>query len=218
MITPAQLQKFAPKILEANVQPLVNAINECITRFSLNTPRRLRYFMAQTSYETQGYTAFSENLYYTTPEQLCKVWPTHFTMGTATATLAHAPDYIKNPQKLGNYIYSGKYGNGSVASGDGYNFRGQGCIQVTFKANYDECSQYLFTDDRLTSNPLLIQSMDVAMLTAGWFWVSHGSSGYKDINAMADGDQFTLATKTINGSTDTVQARLAVLNIANTIF
>jgi putative chitinase len=163
-----------------------------------------------------GYTTWSENLNYSTPERLCTVWPKVFSMDIGDRLTPNLPDYaldyVNNPQKLANTVYASNYGNGDAASGDGFNFRGQGGIHLTFRSNYLACSKYLFTDDRLVTNPLLIQDVSVAMLSAGWFW------DIKKINKLADSDSFTQSTKVINGSEASAPDRLKVLNIANTIF
>ena len=42
---------------------------------------------------------------------------------------AEAEPYARNPEKLANKVYSGRMGNGSEASGDGWKYAGKGCIQ-----------------------------------------------------------------------------------------
>lgn len=41
-----------------------------------------------------------------------------------------------NEEAIGNRLYANKNGNGDIASGDGYKYRGRGLIQVTGKSNY----------------------------------------------------------------------------------
>lgn len=212
MITTAQLAKFAPKLNATQVQQLCDAINPVLVLRGINTARRIRYFMAQTYFETQGYTKWDEDLYYTTPQRLVAVWPFRFTMNQADTTKAYAPDYVRNEQKLANLVYAGREGNGGPATGDGFNFRGQGGIHLTFRNNFAACSKSLYGDDRLLTNPASIQDYVTGMQAAGWFW------GTNNINALADADQFTQATYVINKSRETAPQRLLVLNVANTIF
>jgi putative chitinase len=125
--------------------------------------------------------------------------------------LAYAPDYIKNPQKLGNLVYANRNGNGDVASGDGYLFRGRGAFHLTGRVNYTNYSKAVYGDLHIVSNPDLVLSMADAFMSAGWFWNNNG------FNALADSDSFTEVTRIINGSTKTVPERIPVLNKANAI-
>jgi putative chitinase len=206
-INATQLQTFVPALAAAQVQPLTDAINATLDFYSISqSPRRVRYFMAQSCFESASYTA-----YYSTPERLCAVWPSRFSM-ECTGALAYAPDYTGNPQKLANLVYANREGNGDVNSGDGYSFRGRGAFQLTFRNNYTAYSQMRYGDDRIVQNPDLVAQPADAMMSAGWFWSTNG------LNTLADGDQFTNATRVINGSTSTVPQRLPVLNRANSVF
>ncbi len=209
MITEDQLRKLfpSPKI---DMARLVAALNVAAERYAINTARRRRYFVAQTAFETMGYLKFAEDLYYTTPEQLCKVWSTRFSM-IQEPKKAFAPDYVRNEKKLGNFVYAGRNGNGNVDSGDGFNFRGGGPIHLTGKANYEAASIAVYGDDRFVKNPDLVRQYEDGFLTAGWFWSSHG------LNELADSDSFTKVTGIINGSTQTVKERLPMLDKVNLV-
>lgn len=200
-----------------NAQAIADSINQTASRFSIDqSPRRMRYFVAQSFFETLNYTYWSENLNYTTPERLVTVWPSRFTMempaalgGPLGQVQTYAADYVNNPQKLANFVYANRNGNGNVASGDGYNFRGRGAFHLTFLSNYTEYSHAAYGDDRVVQNPDMVAQPADAFLSAGWFWDAN------KMNALADADAFTQATKVINGSTATVPQRLPVLNKMN---
>jgi putative chitinase len=209
MITIDQLNKFCqPK----DPQGLLMALIATMNKREINTPRRIRYFMAQAYHESQGFLQFEEDLYYADPNRLVAVWPTHFSMQQDAASKGYAPDYVRNSQKLGSFIYASKYGNGDEQSGDGYAFRGQGAFGLTFHDNYQACSQDTYGDDRLIQNPALVAQMPGAIDSAGWFWAKH------NLNVLADSDSLTDMTRVINGSIVTVPQRLQVLNKANAIF
>lgn len=215
MITKQQLMSFAPNTAAVSDDPyqdLVDAINATLDKFNIDTPRRIRYFMAQSFFETQGFTRFVENLNYTTPERLVAVWPARFTMSAGDASRAFAPDYAGNPEKLANLVYANRNGNGDAASGDGWSFRGRGGFHLTFRGNYVRCSQDTYGDDRLVQNPDLVMAFPAAMASAGWFWNLHG------FNDLADSDSLTKVTEIINGSAATVPERKVVLDKANLIF
>lgn len=209
MITLDQLQAFSN--LES--QSLVDAINATLELYDIKTPRRVRYFMTHSHVETQGFTKFEENLYYKTPERLPAVWPTRFTCDRAKCgALAWAEDYVCNPEKLANFAYGNRNGNGGPETGDGWRFRGRGGFHLTFADNYLDYSNAIYKDDRIFRQPDLVALPHDSMLSAGWFW-----NRFK-FNQMADADEFTKSTVRINGSSATVKKRLEVLKKANAIF
>lgn len=57
---------------------------------------------------------------------------------------------------------------GNTDAGDGFKYRGRGCIQVTGKANYAICG--LALNLPLIDHPELLEATDNAALSAGWFW------------------------------------------------
>lgn len=204
----------------------VPAINETLLRYKINTPRRVRYFLAQSLFETTSYTKWVENLVYTTPQRIAEVWDTRFTMdrtkvGTYVINkktgkpypypLAYAPEYANNPTKLANNVYAGRNGNGNEASGDGFKFRGRGAFHLTFLSNYMAYSMAVYGDTRIVQNPDLVALPTDAFVSAGWFWDKNG------FNALADSDSFTKMTTVLNGSDATVPQRLPMLNKLNAI-
>lgn len=211
IVTAVQISQLNSQL--SNPQSLADAINATTSRFGIDQqPRRVRYFVAQSFYETLNYTSWTENLNYTTPQRLVAVWPSRFTMDPTHTAYAYAPDYINNPQKLANLVYANRNGNGSVASGDGWNFRGRGAFHLTGLSNYSTYSQDVYGDSHIVDNPDLVAAPDDAFLSAGWFWNNN------NMNPLADADAFTQATQVINGSTSTVPLRLPVLNKVNAIF
>lgn len=215
MITKEQLKQFAPNVRLQNGDPyelLCNALNTTFESHDVSTARRVRYFMAHAYVESAGFTKFAENLFYSTPEQLVKVWPSRFTMDSNDHSKAYAPQYIKNPEKLANLVYANRNGNGAVSSGDGHLFRGRGIFGLTFLNNYAAYSKATYGDDRVVQDPDLVLAFKDGVESAGWFWTSH------KLNACADSDLFTQSTKIINGSEATVPERIPVLNKANAIF
>ncbi len=206
-ITFEQLHKFAPG---ANMA-LVASINQVLQKYQINTGRRIRYFLTHCYEETEGFTDFDEDLFYKTPEHIAAVWPTRFNLDGSKG-LQDAHLYVRDEQKLANFVYANRYGNGDVNSGDGFKFRGRGGLNTTFQNNYKQYSLDVYGDLRMLNTPDLLAKPDDAMLSAGWFWDRN------KLNALADADQFTRSTAVVNGSTATVSERLKILNISNTIF
>lgn len=69
-----------------------------------------------------------------------------------------------------NNKYAAIGGNGDVGSGDGYNFRGRGILQITGRNNYAAISQELYGDDRLLKNPELLAEPQAACAAAAAYW------------------------------------------------
>lgn len=209
MITEAQLRTFAPR---AFTPELLTAINDTLSKFNIDTSLRTSYFLTQAYFETANFTRFIESLNYSTPSRLVAVWPHRFTEDQTDTTKCYAPDYTGNPEKLANLVYANRDGNGDVQSGDGWKYRGRGGFGLTGRDNYTKCSANTYGDDRLVTNPELVEAFEAGMMSAGWFWDEH------KLNALADANEFTKITHVINGSETTVPERLVVLHKANLIF
>ncbi|WP_226986797.1 glycoside hydrolase family 19 protein [Chlorobaculum tepidum] len=141
--------------------------------------------------------------------RLMKVWPKRF------PTLAIAEKYERNPEKLANYVYANRIGNGPESSGDGYRFRGRGLIQLTGRSNYESASKALGID--LLNHPDQLTEPAVAAMSAAWFWASHGLNELAD-DRTGDNDleDFTTITKIINGGTVGLQERFKLFKAAET--
>jgi putative chitinase len=112
----------------------------------------------------------------------------------------------RNPKLIANTVYSSRMGNRDEASGDGYRFRGRGCIQLTGHANYYHAGQALGVD--FVMNPDLVATPMYAALTAGWFWDTH------KLNPLADSKNYLAMTKKINGGTIGLDDRIRHINHA----
>lgn len=162
----------------------VDALNETFSRFNITTNNQKAMFIGQCSHECGNFKVLSENLNYKAAT-LMKLWPKRF----PTQEIANA--YDRNPKKIANMVYASRMGNRDESSGDGYRFRGRGCIQLTGHANYFHCGKALGVD--FVANPDLVATPKYASLSAGWFWSTH------NCNAPADALDFAKVTKIING-------------------
>ena len=167
-VTAQQLKIIMPK---CNTDQWLNALNQAMTKFEINTSARIAAFLAQVAHESSETTTLSENLNYSAL-RLTQVWPQRF----PSVVLAQA--YAKNPEKLANFVYAGRGGNGSSASGDGWRYRGRGLFQLTTKDNYRLAGQALSLP--LVDKPDLLLLPEVAALTAAQFWQRFG------LNVLAD--------------------------------
>ena len=177
----------------------LDALNETFARFDISTPIRQASFIGQCGHECGSFKVLEENLNYRA-ETLMKLWSKRF------PTLEIANQYAKNPKKIANMVYANRMGNRDEASGDGYRFRGRGCIQLTGHANYFHAGKAC--DEDFVMNPDLVATPKYAAMTAGWFWSTH------KLNQYADGSDFLMMTKRINGGTIGLQDRINHINHA----
>ena len=180
MVTAEQLAKL-------HIGPeWVDALNETFAKFGINSVRQQAAFIGQCGHECGNFRILEENLNYKAAT-LMKLWPRRF------PTLDIANQYAGNPKKIANNVYASRMGNRDESSGDGYRFRGRGCIQLTGHANYYHAGQALGVD--FVMEPDLVATPKFAALTAGWFWSTHGC------NALAQNKDWIGLTKKINGGT-----------------
>lgn len=162
----------------------VDPLNETFERFDISNPSRQAAFIGQCGHECGNFRVLEENLNYKAAT-LMKLWSKRF------PTLEIANQYAGNPKKIANMVYANRMGNRDEASGDGYRFRGRGCIQTTGHANYFHAGQAIGVD--FVMDPDLVANPKFAALTAGFFWSTHG------LNALADAKDHRAITKRING-------------------
>lgn len=174
-------------------------IPSVMDKFSINTPSRLAHFLAQTGHESGGFKITKENLNYSA-ERLQVIFKKYFTAESAK-------EYARKPEKIANIVYANRMGNGNQASGDGFNFRGRGYIQLTGKDNYTAFDKSV--EDDILATPDLVATK-YPLLSAAWFWNKNG------LNAIADTgvgeDVITKITKKVNGGTIGLTDRVAHFN------
>ena len=143
-----------------------------LVRNYINTPLRLRHFLAQADAES-GLKPISENLNYSA-KRLNEVFPKYF------PTIEKANKYANKPEAIANIIYANRMGNGDEDSGDGYKFRGRGYFQVTGRTNYGLLS--VATGIDYLCNPDLLLTEADSMISALWYWNSNNLNKYADKN------------------------------------
>lgn len=162
--------------------------------YEINTPLRKAHFMCQIEHES-NLKPVSENLNYS-ENALLSVFGKYFTKETAK-------EYARKPEKIANVVYANRMGNGNTESGEGWNFRGRGFIQLTGKDNY----RYLSRDSGIDylSNPDMLLNEADAMIAALWYWKR------RKLNKYADLDDVKTITKRINGGYNGLEHRTKLL-------
>lgn len=86
-------------------------------------------FLAQILHESGMLERVEENLNYSSAERIKQVFGSR-----RFPTVESAQTYVKNPEKLANYVYKSTAGN--KYDGDGWKFRGRSPLQITGRDNY----------------------------------------------------------------------------------
>lgn len=159
------------------------------------TPARAAHFFAQTSHETGGFKAFSENLNYSA-KGLQGIFGKYFPGNLEES-------YARQPEKIANRVYASRMGNGDEASGDGWKYRGRGALQLTGKSNYKAFADYL-SKPEIMDNPDLVATT-YAFESAMFFFDRNKlwsicDQGVNDASILA-------LTKRINGGTHGLEDR-----------
>ena len=160
------------------------------------SPARAAHFFGQTSHETGGFKAFSENLNYSA-KGLRGIFGKYF------ASDAVAAQYERKPEKIANRVYASRMGNGNEASGDGWKYRGRGALQLTGKDNYAAFAKYCNRPDVMT-NPDLVAG-ELAFESAMFFFERNKLWAICD-QGVTDAAILSV-TKKVNGGTHGLEDR-----------
>jgi putative chitinase len=203
MLTSNQLLKALPLCRHPDLW--VAPLNEAFGKYNINSNMRIAAFLAQVGHESEQFNTLIENLNYSRASRLVKIWPKRF------LNEAQASAYVNQKEKLGNFVYANRLGNGDASSGDGFRYRGRGLIQITGRSNYAAVGKVLAID-ALTQPDLLLAPANAAS-SAAWFWSSRGLNELADDQTDDDDlEDFGTITQIINGGKTGLQARLALYN------
>lgn len=111
--------------------------------------------------------------------------------------------------------YEGRRDLGNTQLGDGKRFLGRGLIQVTGRDNYRQATdgirkQFPAAPD-FVANPTALEQTPWAAVSAAWFWDS------RNLNALADKDDFVGLTRRINGGTNGMADRQRLWDAAKKV-
>lgn len=191
------LRVACPERTEAQLAPWVAPIQQACKRFEINTVRRVAAFISQMAHESSLKLGREENLSYSA-KRMTEVWPSRF------PSVAIAQPYARNPEKLANWVYANRMGNGPESSGDGWKFRGAGPMQLTGADNWAGFADAMgmTIDEALAYG----RTLDGGVMSAAWFWHTNG------LNRLADTPGVTDETRRINGGTHGLADREARFN------
>jgi putative chitinase len=188
LLTIDQLDRAVPNARFENLVLYHPYLEEGLGRFRIDTPLRISAFLAQVAHESAEFNHVEENLNYGWVG-LRLTWPKRF----PTDDIARR--YERNKEKIANYVYADRNGNGSEASGDGWRFRGRGLIQVTGRGNYTAYANAV-AEPGVLADPALLAQPRHAAISACWYWNS------RNLNTLADKNTETAfhdISHTLNG-------------------
>jgi putative chitinase len=184
ILTKEQLEKLMPG--NSYINEWYEAFSQMLPQYDINTPERIAAFIAQCGHESGGFKFLKENLNYRA-ESLMRTWPSRF------PTLDFAREYAHKQEKIANYVYANRMGNGPETSGDGWNFLGRGLIQLTGRNNYEAFAESIETP--VEEIPEYLMTFEGAVQSACWFFETN------NLNKWADAGDILTLTKKINGGT-----------------
>jgi putative chitinase len=191
MITYSKFTRMVPN----NKNPILwySEFIEKYQYYGINNINRIAAFIAQCAHESLDFTVIKENLNYSA-EGLIKTWPKRF------LNMSIAKKYARQPEKIANYVYANRMGNGPEESGDGWKYSGKGIIQLTGKSNYIEFADKFGIPLEEVGEYLLTQ--EGAMASAFFFWDKN------NLNSYADRKDIIGMTKIINGGSNGLDDRI----------
>jgi len=190
MLSLEQLREIIPNNKEPDAWLMY--INRLAPNYGIDTDLRMIGFLSQSIFESNQFNDLFENLNYSA-KRLREVWPKRF------PSVSFALQYERNPQKIANYVYANRMGNGDETSGDGWKFRGRGVKQLTGRNNYTAFANCI--GKTVDEAAVYAGTKEGAIETACWFWKENNLSRF------ADKQDVVGLTKAINGGLNGLSQR-----------
>lgn len=191
---------FGTRLSTKQVESLEIIIDEGVRR---KLPLKHLAYVLATPYHEVGTSLqpIAENLNYSTAARIRAVWPSRF------KTNAAAQPYVKNPQKLANFVYGGRLGN--TGPNDGFTYRGRGFPQTTGKENYERSGKIVGVDlvakpermlDPKIAAVTMIESMMRGLYTGKKLsdFINNQTTDYRGARAIINADVKKNGTKVAN--------------------
>jgi len=223
LITLAMLMAVEPSNSIEYHQSILPYINRYALIYKINKPKRIAHFLSQSAHESH-LRAIEEGLSYkpTGMRRMfgCKGGKKNYDEKCDDCKRGRLREklwsdeayYAHNPERLANYVYADRLGNGDEESGDGYRYRGRGFIQVTGKVGYElfqsEHNRRSPDDQQdFVKNPDLVASrLEYAVESAFTFWA------HKNLNSISDNGTVRDVTQIVNGGQTGYDDRLGRYN------
>ena len=186
-----------------NIDEVVGIIDKYRMKFGLNTDMRLAQFLAQVREEVgPEFKVIRESLNYT-EEAVLKMWPNRISVDQAEKYARDEDTPKANQEVIANLVYSNRLGNGAADSGDGWKYRGAGCLQITGKSNFAEVQKRCVAKTGAEANP---DTLEGFMLFGFAYWL------WRDCYKAADTGDADKVTAIINKHTESYAKRKEYFN------
>src|SRR5947209_3040535 len=183
-LTADQLSKLFPGAKTAYLQEVCDDLNHNPASYTLDSGLRLAHFFAQLMQEAgSALTEIPESLNYK-PQGLIANFGYYEQHPAEAAQDGRQQDAAGRILKaadqttIANKAYANRNGNGDIASGDGWRFRGRGFIQVTGRSNYAATTtsyRTVYADNTVdfAATPELLEHFPYTLRSAVCYWVGH---------------------------------------------
>ncbi|MFO0555526.1 MAG: hypothetical protein U0271_44525 [Polyangiaceae bacterium] len=185
-ITVDQIKSIFSSVKDDDATTAVDTFNAEMRKFGVDTCFRKAHIFAQVREEVgTGLKPLAENMNYT--ESRLKEVFSYFKKHTDEAALyGRNSEHGADQEAIANRAYANRLGNGDVASGDGWRYRGKGYLQLTGKDNYSTIQNEIAAKDPNCGIDIIVNGDDIltgkgAMISAFGFW------SHNNCNSAADG-------------------------------
>ncbi len=209
-ITAAQLSLAFPRADATYLESVAKELNNDLPGYGLDSVLRRAHFFAQLREESgPGLDRAAEGFQYP-PNRLVKTFGYYGHHKDEAETDGYTATRRANEEVIANKAYAKRYGNGDVASGDGWKYRGRGLIQITFRDNYREINQqygklYPGSGVDFMSNPEMMETFPYSIRSAVCFWAWKKLAKIADHGTLdANVDE---VTQVVNKNTDSYERR-----------
>lgn len=142
----------------------VTLVYNTMKDFGIKNPYAMVGILSNIAKESK-FLLVRESMKYSSVARLREIFSSKF----SSISDLEAQSYVNNPIGLANFVYSNRYGNGDVASGDGFAYRGGGLVQLTFKNNYNSIGSKIGID--LVGSPDKINNAAIAAKAAVQYFI-----------------------------------------------
>lgn len=221
-------KKIFPKATSEKREEVLEVFNKYCCAFEINTALRASHFFAQVKEEVgENINYQNESLNYSAirlkaPKDTRiidydgKEKPaadfSYFRKNHIDADRYGASSTQKaNQEMIANLAYANRNGNGDFKSGDGWNFRGKGFIQLTGKGNYTNAQKEIKSripnsQIDIIKNPESILTIEGAMVSSMAYWTMKGLNKKSD-NASWNRNNVDNITDVVNSATSSKEDR-----------
>jgi len=216
LITGDILNKVCPTLISAKSNIIAGALSKICPLYGINTPDIFHELIANLAEETGEFRVTEENLNYSVQGLLNTFSRERISVEQANQygrSATHKADQVA----IANIIYGGPWGRknlGNVNPGDGWLFRGKGCIQITGRANYTNFTNYYnktfgktVTVEQVGSS--LATDIELSIHSACWIF----AIAFQLIDEAINDDMKTIVKK-INGGYLNMSLRMHYLELA----